>query len=431
MIELNLGKSEGESRYIIENEEGVQLTELGEGSLDELREASRANGTPLERLDLLDADLECANCESAIADRFGASLEGELLCWDCVSGSAETKDHREVSLTTDPAKVTLSNSSLNHKSLCDYVVNVATGCTHGCKFCYVPSTPNIRARQDMLKDQVDVDDGQKEWGTYLLYRDDMPERIGRKLERKRTWKQSDRGRGVVMLSSGTDCYQDRRTAQITRETVIELVKHRIPVRILTRSPAVCRDIDVYQKASELSEDGNLVRVGSSIPCLDDKQVRAIEPNAPAPSSRLEALKEMSDADVPVYVSMSPTYPTQGRSDLENLMREFVQLDPEVIFHEPINPRGQNFDMTVNAAKESGETELAEELAKLQNKEQWVDYSLRQMRQVEELGEELDLPVHIWPDKQVIRSLSGEERQKWKKERKSVSPESIASVELPN
>lgn len=272
-------------------------------------------------------------------------------------------------------------------------------------------------RQDMLKERADVDNGQEEWGSYLLYRDDLPERLARKLDRKRTWEQTDDGRGVVMISSGTDCYQDRRAAQITRGCVIELVRRELPVRILTRSPAVVRDLDVF-KAAE-----GYVTVGSSIPCLKDEQVRAIEPGAPTPSSRLDALETISEAGVPVYVSMSPTYPTQTREDLRDLLKEFKdRLDPDVVFHEPINPRGGNFEMTVNAAKEACQDELAEELMKLRNREEWVKYSMKQLTAVEELGEELDVPIHLWPDKQFVKYAGDKEDYFRRQMEKDSSPE---------
>ena len=77
----------------------------------------------------------------------------------------------------DPTEAVLSDSGLDKKYLCDYVVNVATGCSHGCKFCYVPSTPAIRTRPEMLKEHADVDSPQQEWGQYVLYRDDIVDRI--------------------------------------------------------------------------------------------------------------------------------------------------------------------------------------------------------------------------------------------------------------
>jgi len=405
------------SRYSIFTESGSVVDNFsGDPTLNQVRECSRNNGDPLERVHLFDSEIYCQNCSTKIDERFGATVSGDILCWECTSKSS-SDEQNGVEQAADPTKAIISKSALHHKNLCNYVINVATGCSHGCKFCYVPSTPNIKMRQDMLKEQADVDDGQKEWGSYLLYRDDLPERLAQKLDRKRTWEQTNDGRGVVMISSGTDCYQDRRAAQITRGCVIELVRRELPVRILTRSPAVVRDLDVFEAA-----DG-YVTVGSSIPCLKDEQVRAIEPGAPAPSARLDALETISEAGVPVYVSMSPTYPTQSREDLRNLLREFKErLDPDVVFHEPINPRGGNFGMTVRAAKEAGQHRLAEELTKLRDREKWVEYSMDQLTAVEELGEELGVPVHLWPDKEFVKYAGDKEDYFRRQLEKDSSPE---------
>lgn len=408
----------GNARYSVFDSSGDFVSNLTEEvRLDQLREESRKNGDPLERLDLWDAELPCSYCDNPIKGRFSSTSSGDILCWECAMDRTEENDDRGISHTTDPTKAVLSNSSLHHKNLCNYVINIATGCTHGCKFCYVPSTPNIKTRGEMLKDQVGVEDGRKEWGSYLLYRDDLPERLGRKLDRKQKWEDGNGGRGVVMLSSGTDCYQDRRAAQITRGCVIELVNHNKPVRILTRSPAVVRDLDVFKAAN------GLVTVGSSIPCLDDEMVRSIEPGAPAPTTRLNALEKISDAGVPVYVSMSPTYPTQDWDDLYDLLLKFKErLDPDVIFHEPINPRGGNFQMTVRAAREAGQEELATELNKIRERDIWVEYSKKQLMAVREIGEKLDLPIHLWPDREFIK-YAGEHKEFFKQEReKQQSPE---------
>jgi DNA repair photolyase len=239
---------------------------------------------------------------------------------------------------------------------------------------------------------------------------------------------------VVMLSSGTDCYQDRRTAQITRGCVVELVGHGFPVRILTRSPAVVRDLDVFRWAVEHSQerDGQLLRVGSSIPCLDEEQVGAIEPSAPTPQARLRALNTVSDAGVPVYVSMSPTYPTQTREDFNHLLSEFAALNADVVFHEPINPRGANFQMTIDAAREAGATALADELERIStDRNYWVEYSLQQMEWAEELGEKHGVDVHVWPDKQVIKAVGDDKARELRRQRDTISPERIATPPLPS
>lgn len=326
----------------------------------------------------------------------------------------------------DPTKAILSESGLNSKHLCDYVVNVATGCRHGCKFCYVPSTPNIRTRPDMLKEEADVDNSQKEWGSYVLYRDGLGKRLEGHLGRKRTWRQTERGKGVVGISFSTDCYMDGRAGKITRNVVDALTSHQRYARVLTRNPILAlQDIDVFKRG------GEYVTVGSSIPCMNRDQVSAIEPSAPAPEHRLRGLKEFNDHGVQTFVSLSPTYPTQDKTDLRKQLERVAECDPAVVFHEPINPRGGNFEMTVKSALEAGEHELASALEDLRNRERWVKYAIDHFRWVQEIGRELNLPVHLWPDKQLIKYVDDETAvwlQSW---RDRQSPEEFAGRELPS
>jgi len=336
-----------------------------------------------------------------------------------------SEDHEEVRTGDDPTKAILSESGLNSKHLCDYVVNVATGCRHGCKFCYVPSTPNIRTRPDMLKEEADVDNGQKEWGNYVLYRDGLGERLDGHLDRKRTWNETPRGQGVVGVSFSTDCYMDGRAGEITRNVVDALTSHEKYTRVLTRNSMLAlQDLDVF------IQGGEYVTIGSSIPCMDADQVCAIEVSAPAPETRLRGLKEFNDHGVQTFVSMSPTYPTQDKDDLRAQLERIAECDPAVIFHEPINPRGGNFDMTVQAARDAGEEELATELDKLRTQENWVDYATNHLQWVQELGHELDLPVHLWPDKQLIKHVSEEEALWLRSWRDRQSPEKFAERKVP-
>lgn len=246
--------------YALVDEDDNLVEQLDDDpSLIDLREAERRYG---ERIDLWQTGLLCSACGNEINGRFGARSNGDLLCGDCAQ-TAQSDAESQLVVNTDPTEAVLSESRLHKKSLCDYVINVATGCRHGCKFCYVPTTPAIESRCEMLDNRAEVTDVQQEWGKYLLYRDDLPERLRTALETMDDWKYTDRGRGVVMLSSGTDCYQDRRAAQITRGCIQELIAHDRPVRVLTRSPAMVRDIELFKEA------GELITVGSSIPSLDD------------------------------------------------------------------------------------------------------------------------------------------------------------------
>jgi DNA repair photolyase len=379
--------------------------------LSALRKAQRELAPDL---DLYDADLRCPGCGATISEetRF-AAYNDQVLCKSCADiQTTESPAGSDLTVTHDPTKSPLGMSELHHKRLMDWNVNIATGCSHSCSFCYVPATPQIRTQQDRLEENAGVEDSAAEWGDYVLYRDDAPERLRRLLEQKARgdfegWERTEEGRGIVGMSFHTDCYQSPRAADITHACVRELIDHDRYVRILTRSPNVLRDVDLFQDA------GDNVTVGMSIPCLDDAALRAIETKAPPPSARLDALRELADAGVNVYVSMGPTLPTQDREDLRELLQELATLDPGVIFHEPLNPRGPNFERTVAAARDRGQEDLAEEIALLEDKRTWRQYAVEQLRWVHELGRDMELPVYCWPTKELTSGAYADYAEWWR------------------
>lgn len=409
--------------YFLEDEDGEVFEKFTDyPTLDALRNAEQQNK---ERINLSNIGVPCANCETEIRDRFAADPRGNLLCWDCAV-TAEAEEEAGIRVNSDPTEATISESHLYEKSLCDHVVNVATGCRHGCKFCYVPTTPGYESRTEMLQEQASVENIQEEWGSYLLYRDDLPERLHQDLRNtdKHSLKQTERGRGVVMLSSGTDPYQDRRAGQISRSTIYELVSQEIPVRVLTRSSIVVKDVDLFQEA------GDLITIGSSIPSFDEEMVSALEPGAPPPLTRWEALDMLQLEGVSVFVSMSPTYPTMTEHGLHRLLTRFIALQPEVVFHEPINPRGENFGLMIEALEDAGLNDQAEEFRRLQSVDEWVEYALKQLNWVQQKAESLNAPpIHSWPDRELVRATKGRLRDQLAEMRQSPSPEKFGEGEM--
>lgn len=389
-------------------------------SLSELRDALHEHAP---RLDLYDAGLQCPECQRVITEetRFAAVNHG-VYCKECVENEEpQSPAGSDLTITNDPTKTVLGKSELHHKRLIDYNVNIATGCAHGCAFCYTPGTPQIRTQKARLKESADVDDTASEWGDYVLYRDDAPERLRREIQPAAdrgfdNWIRTPEGLGIVGLSFHTDCYQSSRGADITRACVDELLHHDRYIRILTRSPNVVRDKELFANASDQ------ITVGMSIPSLDDAALRAIETTAPPPTARYRAMQELADAGVRTYVSMGPTLPTQDKSDLRALLRQLSDLDPDVIFHEPLNPRGPNFDRTVKAARENGEDELADAINRLADDREWREYAFEQIRWVHELGRELSLPVYCWPTGELTSGAHSEYAEWW---RSQESPEPFA------
>ena len=256
----------------------------------------------------------------------------------------------------------LQQSKLNKKGLCDYVVNVASGCLHGCTFCYVPSTPAIRTRKAHLLEKGVVDP-QMDWGQYLLVREDIPNQLDAILSRKKVWHSTPSGKGVVLLCSGTDPYQNTRVAGLTRQVVEILIRHGKRVRILTRSPLWTNDLDLLVNP--------LVTVGMSLPHLNDELSRKIEPQAPLPSDRLQALHQGNEAGSRIYVAMAPTPPSSvmGKDDFDRHFEAIAPLEPETIFWEPINARGSN-----GKRMEQAGLEFVQEVSQ---KQAWADNFLLQ------------------------------------------------------
>lgn len=333
----------------------------------------------------------------------------------------------DVTTAADPTDAVLSKSALSEKYLCDYVLNVATGCRHGCRFCFVPGTPNIRTRGDMLAEHADVDDGQHEWGEYVLYRDEIPDRLPGILERKRTWHHTPEGQGIVGVSFHTDCFMDSRAAEITASVIETLATHEKHVRVLTRNPLLASNyLETFVDAAPY------VTIGTSIPTLENRYIDALEPNAPSIDARFEGLQRFADAGVPVYVSMSPTYPTiDSDRAMRTLLERIATLEPSVVFHEPINPRGKNFEMTVAAAEAAGCDDLANALVEIQGTKRWVAYACTHFAWVQDYARRLDLPVHLWPDKQLVTEAPETETRWLKRWRDRQSPEPFAGRETPD
>lgn len=276
----------------------------------------------------------------------------------------------------------LQESELNKKGLCDYVINVASGCLHSCTFCYVPSTPVIRVKQSELREKG-VDDPQMDWGKYLFIREEIPEQLEQILIRKKAWRTTKEGKGVVLLCSGTDPYQNQQTQSITRSIVEILLKYNKRVRILTRSPLWVEDLDILNHPN--------VTVGMSLPYLDDELSRRIEPFAPPPSVRYKALLQGVAKNCRLYVAIAPTPPTMIRDDFKKHLEKIMYVNPEVIFWEPINARGSNGKRMVAAGLDFAES--------IMTKQSWAECFIRQWEDIEAAATELGCldKLHIWVD----------------------------------
>lgn len=317
-------------------------------------------------------------------------------------------------LATDPIgvwdnHVLITRNAFIYKSLSSFACNIAVGCLHGCRFCYVPSVSTIKQGGRLA--EHGVDDADADWGQYLLLRPWDEVCFLRSLataERVPVANLNRDGNRAVMFCSTTDAYQvithsnpararelnDQR-ARIVRRA-LELIRDRstLNVRILTRGPLAKLDFELFRSF------GNRLMFGMSIPSLDNNLVRLFEPNAPAPARRLEVLREAAKAGIPTFVAIAPAYPDCGAHDLRRTLAVVKEAGVQTVFFESINMRAENVERIRQHAAKLGQPV---NLGAFAGQASWRKYSLEQLAEVQRIATELGMldRLHLWPDKGLL------------------------------
>jgi DNA repair photolyase len=167
-------------------------------------------------------------------------------------------------------------------------INPYRGCEHGCIYCYA------RPTHEYLGFSAGLD-----FETKILVKEKAPELLRRELNSRR-WQPQ-----VLSLSGVTDCYQPiERSLKLTRRCLEVLAEFRNPVGIVTKSRLVTRDIDVLGDLARHSA----AMVFVSLTSLNAELVRKLEPRASHPQARLEAMRQLAKAGIPVGIMVAPVIP---------------------------------------------------------------------------------------------------------------------------
>jgi DNA repair photolyase len=183
----------------------------------------------------------------------------------------------------------------------DRSINAYRGCEHGCIYCFARPT---HAFHD-LSPGIDFE-------TKLFAKSDAA-----KLLRAELSKPSYRPAPLAM-GTNTDPYQPiERDWRITRDCIEILAKCNHPLMITTKSERVARDLDLLAPMAVKQ----LVSVMISVTSLDPKIAMTLEPRAPSPRKRIAAIKALSNAGIPVQVSISPLIPAITDHETEAILAE--------------------------------------------------------------------------------------------------------------
>ena len=133
----------------------------------------------------------------------------------------------------------------------------------------------------------------------IVVKVNVPELLRAELRRP-SWK-----RELVALGTNTDPYQWVESRyRMMPEILAALEEAQTPVSVLTKSPLVLRDIEIYERMAKKLP----VSVNLSVPTLDEEAWRATEPHTPSPAARLDAVAELRSRGIDSGVLIAPLMP---------------------------------------------------------------------------------------------------------------------------
>lgn len=178
-------------------------------------------------------------------------------------------------------------------------LNPYRGCEHGCVYCYARPTHEYLGLSPGL-----------DFESRIFVKEDAPELLRKRLSSPR-WKPR-----VVAISGVTDAYQPvERRLELTRRCLALFAEARNPVAIVTKNQLVTRDVDLLGELAR--HDAAAVYV--SVTTLDRALQRVMEPRTSIPAKRLEAIRTLSEAGVPVGVMVAPVIPGLTDHELPSIL----------------------------------------------------------------------------------------------------------------
>lgn len=156
-------------------------------------------------------------------------------------------------------------------------------------------------------------DAGRDFERRIVVKVNAPEVLRRELRRK-SWTGSH-----VAMGTNTDPYQRcEGRYRLTRGVLEVLRDYANPCSVLTKSPLLLRDLDLFVELAETAGFSANLSIGT----LDEEVWRRSEPGTPHPKARMAAVKQLVAAGIPCGILMAPILP--GISDSPDQLRAVVR-----------------------------------------------------------------------------------------------------------
>jgi DNA repair photolyase len=198
-----------------------------------------------------------------------------------------------------------------------WTINPYRGCEFGCRYCYARYTHEFMEMRDGMEFEQKI--YVKEHAADLLHQE---------LRRVKP-------RESIALGTATDPYQPaERRYEVTRGILEEFSHHHgFELGIVTKSNMVTRDLDLLKEVAK----SNRLSIHITITTLNVDLARILEPRAPRPDLRMDAVRALSKAGLRVGLSCSPVVPgiTDAPADLEAVIRLAAESGADYVFANPL------------------------------------------------------------------------------------------------
>jgi len=198
-----------------------------------------------------------------------------------------------------------------------WTINPYRGCEFACKYCYARYTHEFMEMRDGV-----------EFEQKIYVKQHAADLLRQELRQVKPGEE-------IAIGTATDPYQPaERKYEVTRAILEEFARHEgLALGIVTKSNLVLRDLELLREIAQKNE----ISVHVTITTLNADLARILEPRAPRPDLRMEAVRRLTQAGISAGVSCSPVIPdiTDSPRDLEALVRATTEAGGKHIFANPL------------------------------------------------------------------------------------------------